>query len=49
MFEFDNDKKLYHYNRLQWAHQFQLFLANKFNTLKRFGLEGVEGLIPGLK
>lgn len=26
-----------------------MFLAHKFNTLKRFGLEGMEGLIPGLK
>jgi 2-oxoglutarate dehydrogenase E1 component len=26
-----------------------MFIANKFNTLKRFGLEGCEGFIPGLK
>lgn len=26
-----------------------MFLANKFNTLKRFGLEGCEGFIVGLK
>jgi 2-oxoglutarate dehydrogenase E1 component len=25
------------------------FLENKFNTMKRFGLEGCESFIPGLK
>lgn len=25
------------------------FLENKFNTLKRFGLEGCDSFIPGLK
>jgi len=25
------------------------FLGNKFNTMKRFGLEGCESFIPGLK
>ena len=32
-----------------WADQFQRFIANKFNTHKRFGLEGCESFIPGLK
>jgi len=28
---------------------FGIFLMNKFNTMKRFGLEGCEAFIPGLK
>lgn len=32
-----------------WADQFGQFIANKFNTHKRFGLEGCESFIPGLK
>lgn len=32
-----------------WATHFGRFLENKFNTIKRFGLEGCESFIPGLK
>ncbi len=32
-----------------WAEMFGNFLENKFNTMKRFGLEGCESFIPGLK
>ena len=32
-----------------WATVFESFLEQKFNTVKRFGLEGCETLIPGLK
>ena len=35
--------------RLIWAEAFGNFLESKFNTMKRFGLEGAEALIPGLK
>lgn len=28
---------------------FANFLENKFNTMKRFGLEGCESFVPGLK
>ena len=28
---------------------FAEFLANKFNTMKRFGLSGIDSLIPGIK
>ena len=38
--KFSKEKKL---------HIFERFLANKFNTSKRFGLEGGESCIPGLK
>ena len=37
------------YDRLVWADEFQKFLANKFNTMKRFGTEGCESFIAGLK
>ncbi len=32
-----------------WANELQNFLSSKFNTVKRFGLEGCETFIPGLK
>jgi len=37
------------FNRLMWADEFSNFLALKFNTAKRFGLEGTESFIPGMK
>ena len=36
-------------DRILWCGEFAGFLAHKFNTLKRFGIEGVESLIPGMK
>jgi len=36
-------------DRLAFADRFENFLANKFNTAKRFGLEGLESSIAGLK
>ena len=33
---------------LAWADRFERFLAKRFNTAKRFGVEGLETLIPGL-
>lgn len=47
--KFTKEKKLHIYERLAFADQFEKFLANKFNTAKRFGLEGGESCIPGLK
>ena len=35
--------------RLDFATSFEATLAKRFNTEKRFGLEGLETLIPGLK
>lgn len=43
------EKRMHIYERLCWADSFEKFLANKFNTAKRFGLEGGESCIPGLK
>nr|AOE43333.1 oxoglutarate dehydrogenase [Rostrostelium ellipticum] len=35
--------------RLAWADQFENFLGLKYKTHKRFGLDGCESLIPGMK
>lgn len=35
--------------RLTWSEMFESFLANKYTAAKRFGLEGCEALIPGMK
>ena len=44
-----DEKKIHMYERLQWAHYWGEFMASKFNTTKRFGLEGLESFVPGLK
>lgn len=44
-----NSKRIQNLDRLMWADQFGQFISNKFNTSKRFGLEGCESFIPGLK
>ncbi|XXQ30002.1 2-oxoglutarate dehydrogenase, mitochondrial [Plasmodiophora brassicae] len=36
-------------DRLTWADHFERFLAQKWSTAKRFGLEGAEAVIPGMK
>jgi 2-oxoglutarate dehydrogenase E1 component len=36
-------------DRLAWSEMFETFLANKYAAAKRFGLEGAESLIPGMK
>ena len=36
-------------SRLHFAEMFETFLADRWNTAKRFGMEGVESCIPGLK
>ena len=36
-------------DRLYWCDEFANFITTKFNTHKRFGLEGCEGFIPGMK
>eukprot|EP01036_Dinobryon_divergens_P028687 gene28687-37675_t len=47
--KFTKEKRVHIYERLCFADQFEKFLANKFNTAKRFGLEGGDSCIPGLK
>jgi 2-oxoglutarate dehydrogenase E1 component len=36
-------------DRLMWSDSFESFIASKFPNEKRFGLEGCESLIPGMK
>jgi len=36
-------------DRLTWATEFELFLNRKWQGTKRFGVDGCEGLIPGVK
>ena len=36
-------------DRLCWSESFEKFLAAKYAAAKRFGLEGAETLIPGMK
>ena len=43
------EKKQHMYERLNWAHAWGEFMASKFNTTKRFGLEGCDSFVPGLK
>eukprot|EP01041_Mallomonas_annulata_P010258 gene10258-21403_t len=47
--KFAKEKKLHILERLCFADHFEKYLANKYNTSKRFGLEGGESCIPGLK
>lgn len=48
-FKLNNDEKRRTLDRLIWAHSFEAFLATKYPNDKRFGLEGGETLIPGMK
>lgn len=43
------EKKKRNFERFMWGIKFAKFIAQKFNTQKRFGLEGLESFIPGLK
>lgn len=43
------DEKLVILERLMWADKFERFLALKWSTTKRFGLDGGENTIPGMK
>ena len=36
-----NEKKIHLLDRLMWTDEFANFCANKFNTAKRFGIEGI--------
>lgn len=45
----DKEKKMHVFERLCFADTFESFLAHKFNTSKRFGLDGGEAVVPALK
>ncbi len=46
---FPKDEKMRILDRLMWSDHFERFCAQKHTTAKRFGLEGCDSLIPGLK
>jgi 2-oxoglutarate dehydrogenase E1 component len=43
------DEKRMILDRLIWSDSFERFIASKYPNEKRFGLEGAESLIPGMK
>ncbi|KAH7489184.1 2-oxoglutarate dehydrogenase, mitochondrial [Phytophthora ramorum] len=47
--EESKEKKMHILERLAFSVVFERFLGNKYNTTERFGLDGTESLIPGLK
>ena len=48
-FKFSKDEKRVILDRLIWSDSFERFVAAKYPSEKRFGLEGCEALIPGMK
>ena len=43
------DEKLRYLRSVVRAHKFEHFLSSKWNTAKRFGLEGAESMVPSLE
>lgn len=48
-YKYSSDDKKLMLDRLAWSDLFETFLANKYAAAKRFGLEGAESLVPGMK
>ncbi|CAA20299.1 2-oxoglutarate dehydrogenase, mitochondrial [Schizosaccharomyces pombe] len=48
-FRYSHDQKIMIFDRLSWADSFERFLFTKFPNDKRFGLEGCEAMVPGMK
>ncbi|ROT34962.1 2-oxoglutarate dehydrogenase E1 [Sodiomyces alkalinus F11] len=48
-FQYSIDEKRRILDRLIWSSSFESFLATKYPNDKRFGLEGCESLVPGMK
>lgn len=46
---FTQKKKYQILERLAFSERFEAFCGNKWNTAKRFGIEGLDSLTPGLK
>jgi 2-oxoglutarate dehydrogenase E1 component len=47
--ELSKDEKILHYERLKRVSMFDTYCSAKFKTSKRFGAEGCEGFMPGLR
>ncbi|KAI8329237.1 oxoglutarate dehydrogenase, E1 component [Chlamydoabsidia padenii] len=48
-YKYSVDEKRMILDRLLWSDSFERFVASKYPSEKRFGLEGGEALIPGMK
>ncbi|KAL7269460.1 2-oxoglutarate dehydrogenase E1 component [Rhizina undulata] len=48
-FNYNHDEKRRILDRLIWSTSFEAFLSTKYPNDKRFGLEGCEALVPGMK
>jgi 2-oxoglutarate dehydrogenase E1 component len=48
-FAYTKEQKKVILDRLIWSDSFERFVATKWSSEKRFGLEGCEALIPGMK
>ena len=48
-FKYSKEDKRRILDRLMWSDSFERFIASKYPNEKRFGLEGGESLIPGVK
>lgn len=48
-YKYSADQKRQILDRLIWSCSFESFLATKFPNDKRFGLEGAEAIVPGMK
>lgn len=48
-FKYSADQKRQILDRLIWSCEFENFLSTKFPNDKRFGLEGAEAVVPGMK
>lgn len=48
-YTFSKEEKRMILDRLIWSDSFERFVATKWSSEKRFGLEGCESLIPGMK
>lgn len=46
---YNQDEKRMVLDRLMWSELFEKFIASKYPNEKRFGLEGCESLVPGMK
>jgi 2-oxoglutarate dehydrogenase E1 component len=48
-YKYTKEQKLVILDRLVWSDSFERFVSTKYPSEKRFGLEGAESLIPGMK